>query len=187
MSNPQSRTSAVASQIVDSFIEHTSEEDSKMAEQLRALDGQGRVLLAGVLGRFDLSHHGELRAQERLLARRVLGRLKKITTDTLSLMNKILDYLDLNSNAVLEADELALAVEVLELFTKAESDNDTLSERELRMLYAVLRHLDADSSGRLEKHERAALRRGLDDPKLFLSEQRLHNPLLREITEITLG
>jgi hypothetical protein len=178
---PQSRRDLEASPLISKFLEQTRDEDPRLFRPLEALDHDGQVALGGVLGRFARAAGAELTPQERLLARRVLGRLHRITSEALTLTNKILDYLDLNANATIEADELELCVEVMELFARAESDNDTLPERELRMLYAVLRHIDADSSGRFEKHERQALRRGLSEPRLFLEEQRATNPLLKEV------
>jgi len=47
----------------------------------------------------------------------------------------------------------------------------------------VLRHLDADDSHILEKHERDELAKGLAHPEKFLAEQIATNPLLKEIME----
>ena len=101
------------------------------------------------------------------------------SADGLTLANKVLDYLDLNVNAVLEEAELLLCIEIMELFARADSDNDTLSAVELEMLYATLRYLDTNNNGRLDHHERERLHQGLQNPKAFLAEQRAKNPLFR--------
>jgi hypothetical protein len=175
------RSDLASSPVVDRFLESTAEEDASLHKALAALDAHGRGELGGILGRFDRRSAGELGPTERLYARRILGKLKKPERDSLALVNRVLDYLDLNANATLEEDELELCVEVLELFASADSVNDTLTEKELRMLYAVLRHLDADSSGRFERHERQALRAGLSHPRDFLEQQRATNPLLQKV------
>ena len=163
------------------FIEASAEEDPTLAKQLAALDAQGLHELGGVLGRLDNRGAGELSPTERLFARRVLSRLHRPNHDSLVLTNRVLDYLDLNLSAILEEDELELCVEIIELFAHADSDNDTLSHRELEMLYAVLRHLDQDGNGRLDPDERAALRRGLAKPAAFLAEHRASNPHLKRV------
>ncbi|MEM9695479.1 MAG: hypothetical protein AAGA56_23240, partial [Myxococcota bacterium] len=145
--------------IVSKFLDHTKEEDGKLAGALGRLDEAGRTQLAGLLGRFDSGKNGTLGAGERLHARRVLLKLRHPDhTDVLVETNRVLDYLDLNADATLSADELSLTIEVLEQFAQIESANDTLTLRELQLLYAVLRHLDADDSRRLEKNERVRLR-----------------------------
>lgn len=180
---PLERSQLPLAHLAESFLTVSAEEDPGLAKSLGALDDEGKSLLGGVLGRFDLRGKGELDAQQRLLARRVLSRLHKPCTDGLVLTNRILDYLDLNSSAVLEPDELELCVEILELFAHADSDNETLSLRELEMLYAVLRHLDRSENGQLDPAERDALRRGLNEPAVFMTEQRASNPLLISVLE----
>jgi hypothetical protein len=93
----------------------------------------------------------------------------------------VLDYLDLNNNALLEPSEVAFTVEILEMFAKADSVNDTLSERELRMLYAVLRHIDSNDNRVLDKHEIKQLHDALEAPDAFLARQKRTNPLLAEV------
>ena len=90
-----------------------------------------------VLGRFDQKGRGELDPSQRLLARRVLTRLRRPDRRILALANRVLDYLDLNRNALLEENELELTIEIMELFSRVETQNDTLSERELEVLALV--------------------------------------------------
>jgi hypothetical protein len=175
------RNDLASSTLVEKFLEACREEDPALAKSVGALDEHGRVELGGVLGRFERGGRGELSAQERLFARRVLGKLRHVDVDSLSQTNKVLDYLDLNANASIDEEELSICSEIFELFAHADSDNDTLSEKELDMLYAVLRHIDADDSKRFERHERQALRDGLRDPRMFLEKQKQENPLLRAI------
>jgi hypothetical protein len=145
------------------------------------LDAQGRLELGGVLGRFDFRHKGELDAEQRLMARRVLGRLHRPATSMLVLVNRVLDYLDLNNNALLEPDEVELCVEIFELFAHADSDNDTVSEHELELLYAAIRQMDRDDNHALDALERRELREALQNPKAFLERQRLRNPRVAEL------
>ena len=167
--------------LVREFITASTEEAPSLAKGLDKLDEDGKRELAGILGRFDFRGQGKLDAQQRLFARRVLGRLHRLTTTSLTLTNQILDYLDLNSNALLEPNEVEFAVEILEMFAKADSINDTLSERELRMLYAVLRHLDSNDNRVLDKHEVKQLHDALEAPSAFLARQKRTNPLFAEI------
>jgi len=178
---PLERDSLPTASLVDSFLAATAEEEPDLHGYLAKLDDEGRLLLAGVLGRFDQKGRGELDAAQRLLARRVLGRLRRPSRPILALANRVLDYLDLNRNALLEESELELAVEIMELFAGIETPNDTLSERELEMLYAVLRHVDTNDNGVIDAHEKERLRRGLEDPAAFLAEQRASNPAFAEL------
>ena len=179
--NPIQRDALPLAALAESFLAASREEAPALAKQLGALDADGMRELGGVLGRLDARGKGELDPGQRLLARRVLGRLQKPTAESLVLVNRILDYLDLNLSALIEEDELELCVQVIELFSRAESDNDTLTTRELEMLYAVLRHLDKDENGQIDPLERAALHKGLSNPAAFLAEQRATNPFLRRI------
>lgn len=169
--------------LVDNFLASATEEEPRIVKYLAELDDAGRRNLAGVLGRFVNGNSKDMKPEERLPAYRILGRIRKPTGAALVLVNQILDYLDFNTNAHMDADELETTLKIFELFAHAESDNETLSERELQMLYAVLRHLDADDSHKLEKHERDELAKGLSHPEQFLAEQLATNPLLKEITE----
>jgi hypothetical protein len=169
---PLERNSLPIERLVEDFCEFTEEEDPQLVKKLRRLKTSGRTELAGILGRFDFKGQGALDTTQRLLARRVLLRLHRFTDESLVLTNKILDYLDLNQDAVLDEDELNLCVEILELFAHADSDNETLSEIELKMLYGMLRHLDSNNNKRIDPNEKARLRAGLEDPKRFLAEQR---------------
>ena len=179
--NPIPRAELPLAALAESFLESSREEAPALAKQLAALDADGKRELGGVLGRLDARGKGELDPGQRLLARRVLGRLQKPAAESLVLVNRILDYLDLNLSALIEEDELELCVQVIELFARAESRNDTLSTRELEMLYAVLRYLDRDENGQLDPLERAALHQGLSRPEVFLAEQRKQNPFLRRL------
>jgi len=176
----ESRSELPIDDLVDNFLAHTAEEDPSLYEALAELDDDGRRSLAGVLGRFDRSSNAELDPKGRLLAARILTRLKAPTADALVTTNKILDYVDLDANAQLDESEMELCVEILELFSKAESDNNTLSERELGMLYAVLRHLDSNDNRKLDAGERHELRQLLNDPDHFMATQRQENPLLEK-------
>ena len=167
--------------LVDDFLSHAAEEDPGLAKKLGRLDDEGRRNLAGVLGRFDTRRKGALDARERLFAARILGRLRRPRKRTLALVNKILDYLDFNRSSILEEDELDLSIEILEVFARADSDNDTLSALELEMLYAVLRHLDRNNDQMLDSMERRRLREALDDPRAFLEVQKVENPRLRAL------
>ncbi|MBW2277397.1 MAG: hypothetical protein JRF63_07885 [Deltaproteobacteria bacterium] len=169
--------------LVDSFLAETAVEDPPLHGYLEKLDDEGRRLLAGVLGRFDQKGHGALDPSQRLLARRVLSRLRRPDREILALANRVLDYLDLNRNALLEESELELTIEIMELFSHIETDNDTLSGRELEMLYVVLRHVDTNDNGVIDAHEKTHLRQGLDDPVAFLAEQRAQNPELKKILD----
>jgi hypothetical protein len=170
-------------QLVTSFMEHAHEEEPHAAAYLADLDADGQRELAGVLGRFDTKRRGKLDAPQRIFAYRILARLHRPSTASLTWTNKILDYLDLNANALIEENELDLISEIFSLFATAESDNDTLSERELEMLYAVLRFIDDNDTRFLEAHERVILRQGLDDPKGFMAYHRANNPLLQAIID----
>ncbi len=179
----ESRSDLPVRSLVSSFLAETAEEDPRLHKALSSLDDEGLRNLAGVLGRFDEKNAGHLDAEKRLLARRVLGRLKRPSTPSLALLNRVLDYLDLNENALLEPKEVQLCVEICEVFRSAESENESLSDRELEMLYAALRGLDRDDDGRLSHEERRELRQALESPREFLAVQRATNARLRAILE----
>lgn len=149
----ESRADLVMQPVVDGFLSHTREEDPRLFKRLAALDDEGTRNLAGVLGRFDEHRNGHLEAEKRLLARRILGRIRKPSTFSLALLNRVLDYLDLNGNAILEEKEVGLFGQVCSIFQGAESKNETLSNRELELLYGYLRGLDRDNDGRLSRTE----------------------------------
>ncbi|HNS96924.1 MAG TPA: hypothetical protein PLJ27_02070 [Polyangiaceae bacterium] len=178
---PLERSSLPIERITDAFLAETKEESPELYKYLGHLDAQGRLELGGVLGRFDFRHKGELDAEQRLMARRVLGRLHRPATSMLVLVNRVLDYLDLNNNALLEPDEVELCVEIFELFAHADSDNDTVSEHELELLYAAIRQMDRDDNHALDALERRELREALQNPKAFLERQRLRNPRVAEL------
>ncbi len=178
---PIMRKSLLLDNLVKDFIEETTIEEPSLAKQFKGLNNGGRNELGGILGRFDLKNSGRIEAGQRLLARRVLMRLNRVNPDTLALTNKVLDYLDINQNAILEESEIELGVKIMETFARADSDKETLSPLELEMLYAVLRHIDSNDNGKLDGHEREQLLEGLTDPKAFLARQKIQNPFLQEV------
>jgi hypothetical protein len=156
-SHVESRADLPIRGLVSSFLEETRVEDPRLFKALSPLDEEGQRNLAGVLGRFDERGLGLLEADERLKARRIVGRLRRPSTSSLALLNRVLDYLDLNGNGLLDGQEVRLASQVIGTFQTAESRNDSLSDRELELLYAVLRGLDRDHDGRLSRDERLRL------------------------------
>jgi hypothetical protein len=167
--------------LVDAFLNDIESEDSKLAKQLGKIRDEAEDGLAVVLGRFHHSGGDGLDADERGVARRVLSLLHRPSPKGLELLSSILGYLDVNANSVLEHRELMLAVEVLELFCKADSENDTLSNKELEVLQAVLMHIDTDGNGVIDPTERTALRDELWEPETFLAKQKAENPLVKDI------
>ena len=157
LSHVESRADLPIHGLVTSFLEETRVEDPKLFKLLAALDDEGQRNLAGVLGRFDARGHGVLEPEERLQARRIVGRLRRPSTASLALLNRVLDYLDLNGNGLLDGQEARLASQVVGTFRTAESLGDSLSDREVELLYAVLRGLDRDHDGRLSRDERLRL------------------------------
>ena len=170
-------------EVLQAYLTHAKEEMPKVASAAEQLDDEGRRLLAGVVGRFDLRNNRSLNEKERLMVARVLGRIRKIDGETLLALNKVLDYVDLNANANIEPAELELGVELMEAFSSIESDDDTMSGRELEMLYAVLRNLDANDSRKLESDQRMKLRNRLREPEKFWAEEKQNNPLLKPLLE----
>ncbi len=171
-----SRRDLALKPLVDRFLEHTREEDPRLHKLLSHLDTEGIHNLAGVLGRFDRDDVGELDAERRLHARRVLLRLRRPTTHALALLNRVLDYVDLNGNALLEQPELHLFLELARAFESAQSPNDTLSAHELGLLYAFLRASDHDHDGRLSADERHRLHENLRQGNLQLAGAPPHHP-----------
>ena len=166
---------------LDAYLSHAADEQPRVASAAAQLDDEGRRLLAGMVGRFDLRSNQSLNPKERLMVSRVLTRVRKIDTESLTALNKVLDYIDLNANAQIEPAELELGVELMEAFSSIESDDATMSARELEMLYAVLRNLDANDSRKLESDQRMKLRDRLRDPAKFWAEEKAQNPLLAEL------
>jgi hypothetical protein len=156
-SHVESRADLPIRRLVASFLEETQVEDPRLFKALSTLDDEGTRNLAGVLGRFDAQGVGVLEAEERLKARRILVRLRRPSTSSLALLNRVLDYLDLNGNGLLDGREVRLTDQVIETFQTTESKNDSLSDRELELLYAVLRGLDRDHDGRLSRAEQLRL------------------------------
>lgn len=173
---PLERQSLPIDSLVEGFLAECREESPSLAKYLESLDPQGRLELGGILGRFDMHRRGVLDPQERLMARRVLGLLHRPGTGSLALTNQVLDYLDLNHNALLEVEEVAFCVEIFEMFARADSDNDTVSEFELELMYAVLRHLDRNDNRVLDAAEKQQLHEALESPRAFLQRQKAQNP-----------
>lgn len=167
--------------LVDAFLGFADSDNPKLAKQIRRLDEEAHSTLENLLSRFDAGGRGELDEIESKLAIRVLGLLHRASASGLDRLFTILDYLDVNANQVLEHQELTLAVEILELFCKADSANDTLSVKELDMLHAVLRHLDSEQRGKLDHDGREKLRDELWDGEKFLEDQKQNNPLLQAV------
>lgn len=152
---------------VKAFLAATYEEDPGLARSLAALDEQGKLELAGVLGRFE--NRGLAPAQQRLMARRFLGRLRKPTAQGLALTNRVLDFLDRQGNSRLDDRGIAVGLELLDAFSRAESDNDTVSERELELLGKAVRLHDRDDNRVLDERELERLRAALKDGTLLRS------------------
>lgn len=167
--------------LLDAFLNDIESDDSKLAKQLGKIRDEAEDNLVEVLGRFKHNDGEALDEQERKLACRVLTLLHRPSPKGLELLSTILGYLDVNANDVLEYQEAILAAEVLELFCKADSENDTLSNKELEVLQAVLMHLDTDGNGVIDPGERTALRDELWEPEKFLAKQKRDNPLVREV------
>jgi hypothetical protein len=169
----------MADDIVTTFLAHARSEDAKLARGLDRLEDEAHAALAAVLACFDGNRDGALDDEECGLARRVLGKLHRPSVRGLEQMGAVL--LRLGGGQVPGRQEMALAVEILELFCRADSVNDTLSQKELDMLLAVLAHIDADGDGVLSPEERARLRDQLWDADGFLAEQKQSNPTLRKL------
>jgi hypothetical protein len=178
---PLERKGLPLESLVEGFVSATEEEDPSLAKHIKSLKNIGRRLLAGILIRFNQRGGNELDAEARLLSRRVLIKLHRMNEESLDWTNKILDYLDLDQNAIISLDELELCVEIMELFAHADSDNETLSPFELEMLYMVLRYLDTNDNGKLDSNEKDKLRQGLDDWDVFITDQKARNPHLRKM------
>jgi len=169
----------MADDIVTRFLAATRGEDAKLAKGLDRLEDEAHPALAAVLDCFDGDRDGALDEEERGLARRVLGKLHRPSVRGLEQLGAVL--VRLGGGQALGRPEMALAVEILELFCRADSVNDTLSQKELDMLLAVLEHIDTDGNGLLSPEERARLRDQLWDADAFLAEQKESNPKLRKL------
>lgn len=164
--------------LIDGFLARAEAEDGKIAKAFGKLSGDARASFGTLLSRFDYTHTGTLDDNERALARRVLGLMHTPSGKGVDLLVSILDYLDVNDNQKLEHAELNLAVEILEMFCKADSVNSTLSARELEMLHAVLKSRDTAGRGSLDEAARLELRDALWDPDAFLAAEKQRNPAL---------
>lgn len=169
------------SKLVDEYVGHAETEQPKIAKAVSKLSGDAREAFGKVLHHFDYKNTNALDDEERGLANRVLVLLHKPTAKSLDALLQVFAYMDVDDNQSLEHPELTLAVEVLEMFSKADSVNSTLSVKELNMLLAVLENIDTDSNGTLDENERRTLRDELWDPDAFLAAQRETNPKLAKL------
>jgi hypothetical protein len=150
------------------FLAATAEEDPSLAASLSTLDDLGARALSGVLGRLVRADAHELDARARLAARRVLGPIRRHDAESLGLLNKALDYLDLDLDGRLDDEEIDLAARTIEAFAALTAPVLQLSLPELRTLASALRALDGNDDHRLDSDERARLTEGLADlPKLL--------------------
>lgn len=156
------------SQLVASFLEFTAKSDSKVEKRFSKFSEDGD--LHALLQRFDYDQSGALDPEQVGLALQALRKMHTPSAKGFAAMRAVFDYLNVNDDQTLEHEELTLALEVLDLFCKADSVNDTLSAKELGMLGDALKKLDTDNNGVLDAQERIALRDGLWDPDAFLAE-----------------
>lgn len=170
-------------QLIRGFLDACADEDAKVGKALGKLGNDAQAVLGTVLSRFDYSHTGTLDQAERVLARRVLSYMHRPSGKGLEALLSVLDYLDVNDNQKLDHAELTLAVEILEMFCKADSVNGTLSTRELEMLLAVLRSMDPAGKGSLDEAARVKLRDSLWDPDEFLAQEKQNNAELKALLE----
>lgn len=168
--------------LLDTFLIRLRTEAPTLAKHLSTLDEEAHHQLEGVVGRFDREDSGHLGEAERRDAIRMLVLLRDPDdARTLQALNKVLDYLDFNADAKIDATEYAETMGILDDFRRADIDDLALSRIELDMLYAVLRHRDIDHSQRLERDERRRLRADLEHFDPFWEKERESNPLIREI------
>ena len=158
------------------FVAATTEEDPALGAALAALDERGSRELSGVLERLVGPHAHELDARARLFARRLLGPLRHRDAESLSLLNKALDYLDLDANGRLDEEEIELAARCFASFAALTPPELELSKPELRTLSSLLRALDANDDHRLDAKERQQLIEGLGDLRAFLAHLRETSP-----------
>jgi hypothetical protein len=167
--------------LVDEYLGHAESEQPKIAKAVSSLSDDAREAFGKVLAHFDYKNTQTLDDDERQIANRVLVLLHKPTAKSLDALLQVFTYMDCDESQSLEHTELTLAVEVLEMFAKADSVNNTLSVKELNMLLAVLENLDGDSNGVLDEGERRSLRDNLWDADAFLAEQREKNEKLAKL------
>lgn len=152
------------SQLVASFFEtqsHIAKRFKKFSED---------ETLERLLRRFDYGQSGSLDAEQSALAAKVLGKMHTPSAKGFGLLLQVFDFLDVKDTQTLEHEELNLAIEILDLFCKADSVNDTLSAKEIGLLLTALQKLDKDNNGVLDAAVRDAVRDGLWHPDEFLVE-----------------
>ena len=168
--------------LLDTLMVRLQPEAPTLARNLADLDDDARRELEGVVGRFDRDDSGHLgEGQRRDLVRLLVLLRKPGEAESLQWLNKVLDYLDVNANAKLEPNEYAEVMGILDDFRRSDSNNLSLSHVELELLYAVLRHRDADNSHLLERDERRSLRADLERFEKWWEEEKEQNPLVKEI------
>jgi hypothetical protein len=168
--------------LLDTFLDRLEDQAPALARDLAPLSDEARRALGGVVGRFDRQRSGHLGENERRDAIRLLSLLRRpAEAESLEWLNKVLDYLDFNANAVLEKSEFDETMGIFEDFRRVDDNNATLSQIELELLYAVLRHRDQDDSHRLERDERRSLRADLERFESFWPEEVQNNPRVKEI------
>ncbi len=158
------------------FLEATREEDPALASSLSSDDANVARELGGVLGRLAGPNAHELSPRARLAARRILGPLRRRDAESLTLLNKALDYLDLDANGRLDEKEIDLAARCIEAFASLSAPGLSLSMPELRTLYGLLRAIDANDDHHLDAGELAELDAGLRDLRAFIERARLAKP-----------
>jgi len=167
--------------VFDDFLAHTKKEAPKLAGSLAKLSKSAKDALAELLPRFDREQKGSLGEHERALARRFLVLLNRPSGKGLKVLGNVLDYLDINQDKIMAAEEVRLAVDILESFSRADSANNALSTKEIEIIEAVMKSLDTEGKGVLDQNARTRLRESLWDPDGFLAEQREKNPLLKKL------
>lgn len=155
-------------ELAEAFLHAIESEDAALAKRLAKVADDDNF--HAVLACFDWDGSGTLDAEQRATARRVLDKVHTPSAKGLERLRRALAFLDVDSSTKLEHAEVNLAVEILELFCKADSVNDTLSAKELDLLLSALTKLDRDGNGKLDRDERMALRDGLWTPDEFLAD-----------------
>lgn len=158
------------------FLEATREEDPALAASLTSDDADVVRELGGVLGRLLSPTARELDARARLAARRILGPLRRRDGEALTILNKTLDYLDLDANGRLDEKEIDLAARCIEAFAELSKPGLSLSMPELRTLYGLLRAIDSNDDHRLDGGEQGRLDAGLRDLAAFIEQVRQSSP-----------
>lgn len=148
---------------LDAFLSYAESEAPKLHKRLDRL--RDEPVLEALLGMLA----SQKAVGEHTLAHRMLAKLHKPSAKGLALLYQSLLMLGLTPDGSSDAD-IDMANEIVELFCKSDSVNDTLSNKELELLISVLAKLDTDGNGVLDESERSVLRDGLWTPDEFLAE-----------------